>query len=99
MDRAVGSSRHRGGVAGRQGAKQPHNLVVVDSSPTRPTIVEFLTYHLNVPETQPLEDERGVDTAQIRALLRLSPAERCAHMVEVANTMLAIREHAQAART
>ena len=76
-----------------------HNLVVVGSSPTRPTIVEFLTYHLSVPEIQPLEDERGVDTAQIRALLRLSPAERCAHMVEVANTMLAIREHAQAART
>jgi hypothetical protein len=52
-----------------------------------------------VEEQQPVEDERGVDTAQIRALLRLTPAERCAHMVDVANTMLTIREHAQAARS
>jgi hypothetical protein len=50
-------------------------------------------------EQQPLEDERGVDIAQIRALLRLTPAERCAHMVEVTNAMLEIRAHAQAARS
>lgn len=50
-------------------------------------------------EFEPLEDERGVDVAQIRALLRLSPAERLAHMVEVVNTMQAIRNHAQAARS
>ena len=52
-----------------------------------------------VTEQRSLEDERGVDTAQIRALLRLTPAERCAHMVDVANAMLAIRDHAQAARS
>ena len=50
-------------------------------------------------EFETLEDERGVDVAQIRALLRLSPAERLAHMVEVVNTMQAIRNHAQAARS
>jgi len=49
-------------------------------------------------EQQALEDERGVDVAQIRALLKLTPAERLAHMVEVVNTMQAIRDHAQAAR-
>ena len=44
-----------------------------------------------VAERQTLEDEREVDTAHIRALLRLTPVERCAHMVEVANAMLAVR--------
>ena len=47
-----------------------------------------------VAERQTLEDERE-DTAHIRALLRLTPAERCARMVEVANAMLAIRGDAQ----
>lgn len=58
-----------------------------------------MTYADQVFEQQPLEDERGVDVGQIRALFRLSTAERCAYMVEVANAMLAIREHAQAARS
>jgi len=52
-----------------------------------------------VTSLESLEDERGVDAAQIRALLRLSPAERLAHMVEVVNTMQEIRDHAQAARS
>jgi hypothetical protein len=41
-----------------------------------------------------IEDERGVDVAQIAALLRLSPAERVAHLVEVVTAMRAITEHA-----
>jgi len=45
-----------------------------------------------------IEDERGVDVAQIKALLRLTPAERVAHMVEVANTMRAIADHARQSR-
>ena len=45
-----------------------------------------------------LEDERGVDVARIRDLLRLTPAERVAHMVQVVNTLRAIASHAQAAR-
>jgi len=48
-------------------------------------------------EPVPLEDERGVDVAAIRALLRLSPAERLDHMVAVVNAMQAIRDHARAA--
>jgi len=45
-----------------------------------------------------LEDERGVDVARIRDLVRLTPAERVAHMVELVNTLRAIASHAQAAR-
>jgi hypothetical protein len=52
-----------------------------------------------VNEQQVVEDERGVDVAQIRALLKLSPAERLAHMVDVVNTMQAISDHAQAVRS
>jgi len=44
--------------------------------------------------TSAIEDDRGVDTAQIRALLRMSPTERVAHMVNVANTMRALADHA-----
>lgn len=46
-----------------------------------------------------IEDARGVDIAQIKARLRLSPAERVAHMVDVANTMRAIANHARRARS
>lgn len=46
-----------------------------------------------------IEDERGVDVAQIRALLRLTPAERLAHMVDVANTLRALADHAQRKRS
>ena len=45
-----------------------------------------------------LEDERGVDAAHIRELLKLTPAERVAHMVQVVNTLKVIASHAQAAR-
>jgi len=45
-----------------------------------------------------LEDERGVDVARIRALLKLTPAERVAHMVQVVNTLRVIASQAQAAR-
>ena len=41
------------------------------------------------------EDHRGVDTAQIARMLRMTPAERVAHMVTVANTLRAIRERAE----
>lgn len=45
-----------------------------------------------------LEDARGVDVARIRELLAMTPAQRVEHMVEVINTMLAVSQHAQAAR-
>ena len=48
--------------------------------------------------TAKLEDERGVDAAHIRALLRLTPAERLAHMIAVSSTMRSLAEHAKAAR-
>lgn len=76
-----------------------HSRVVVGSSPTGPTSSKFLAYPYAVTTLESLEDERGVDVAQIRALLKLSPAERLAHMVEVVNTLQAIRDHAQAARS
>lgn len=46
-------------------------------------------------DTPPIEDVRGVDIALIRALLRLTPAERLAHMVDVANTLRALTDRAQ----
>lgn len=45
-----------------------------------------------------IEDARGVDVAQIKALLRLSPTEHVAHMVEVANIMRTVADHASQAR-
>jgi hypothetical protein len=46
------------------------------------------------PTTQ-LEDSRGVDLGQIRRQLNMSVPERVRSMVETANRLLAIREHAQ----
>jgi hypothetical protein len=43
-----------------------------------------------------IEDSRGVDISQIRRQLRMTVPERVRSMVEVANTMLAIQERAQA---
>lgn len=43
----------------------------------------------------PNEDERGVDVTQIRALLRLSVAERVREMVHAANVLMTIRENVQ----
>jgi hypothetical protein len=45
-----------------------------------------------------VEDERGVDIVRIHELLALKPAERVAHMVQVANTMRSIADHAKSAR-
>lgn len=42
-----------------------------------------------------IEDERGVDIGQIRRQLRMPVEDRVAHMVEVANTMMEIRETAR----
>jgi len=39
-----------------------------------------------------LEDERGVDVAQIQAQLRMSVPERVRTMVAVANAQIAMRE-------
>jgi hypothetical protein len=43
-----------------------------------------------------IEDSRGVDVGQIRRQLAMTVPERVRSMVEAANTLLAIREHAQA---
>ena len=42
-------------------------------------------------------DQRGVDVAQIRELLALTPAQRVAHMVHVVNTLRGIANHAKSA--
>jgi hypothetical protein len=42
-----------------------------------------------------LEDERGVDVAQIQAQLRMSVPERVRTMVAVANTKIAIQKAAK----
>ena len=44
-----------------------------------------------------IEDERGVDIAQIHELLAMTPAERLARMVDVVNRMRAMTDHAQQA--
>ena len=46
--------------------------------------------------TAPLDDWRGVDVGQIRRQLRMTVPERVRSMVEAANAMLAVQEHAQA---
>jgi hypothetical protein len=43
-----------------------------------------------------IEDSRGVDVSQIRRQLQMTVPDRVRSMVEAANTMLAIQEHAQA---
>ena len=43
-------------------------------------------------------DQRGVDVAQIRELLALTPAQRVEHMVHVVNTLRGIANHAKSAR-
>ena len=43
-----------------------------------------------------IEDSRGVDLSQLRRQLRMTVPERVRSMVEVANAMLAVQEHAQA---
>jgi hypothetical protein len=49
-----------------------------------------------VDEYAPIEDERGVDIVQIRRQLAMSVPERVRTMVEAANTMMQIRDHARA---
>jgi len=45
-----------------------------------------------------LEDERGVDVALMRELLKLTPAQRVERMVNIVKTMQDIQAHAKAAR-
>ena len=56
------------------------------------------TYSIDMALASPIEDHRGVDVAQIRALLAMSPAERLDHMLEVARRLRAFADHAQRAR-
>jgi hypothetical protein len=44
----------------------------------------------------PPEDERGVDIAQIRERLRLTPAERFQRLVDEARILLALQGRARA---
>lgn len=46
----------------------------------------------------PLEDWRGVDVGQIREQLRLPVKERVRVMVEAANVLLGVQEHALRSR-
>ena len=43
----------------------------------------------------PNEDERGVDIGQIRALAKLTVAERVREMVHAANVLMTIQENAR----
>jgi len=47
-------------------------------------------------QTPLIEDSRGVDVSQIRRQLQMTVPERVRSMVEAANTLLAIQQHAQA---
>ena len=51
-----------------------------------------------MPGGSVLEDWRGVDVGQIRAQLRLPVKERVRVMVEAANVLLGVQEHARRAR-
>jgi hypothetical protein len=48
---------------------------------------------------EPDLDENGVDLAQIRAMLDLTPAERLTQVVSFAASLLAIRERNDRARS
>jgi hypothetical protein len=48
--------------------------------------------------TAPLEDERGVDRAAVRELLRMTPAERVDRLIQVVATWTAMHDSAGAAR-
>lgn len=54
------------------------------------------SYAGEVDDVPTIEDSRGVDVSQIRRQLRMTAPERVQVMVEAANRMLAIQEHAQA---
>jgi len=54
------------------------------------------SYAEGVEQRPLIEDSRGVDVSQIRRQLQMTVPERVRSMVEAANTMLAIQEHAQA---
>lgn len=51
-----------------------------------------------VQRTSPLEDWRGVDVGQIRKQLRLPVKERVRTMVDAANVLIAMQQHAREAR-
>lgn len=55
-------------------------------------------YDVAMPPRSHLDDARGVDVVRIRELVALTPAQRVEHMVQVVNTLTAIRQRAQAAR-
>jgi hypothetical protein len=56
------------------------------------------TYTSCMQSVSPLEDWRGVDVGQIRAQLRLPVQERVRVMVEAANVLLRVQEHARRSR-
>jgi hypothetical protein len=55
-------------------------------------------YDVVMEQVSTLEDWRGVDLSQIRALFDMTVAERAAEMVRVSNLMFEIREHAARTR-
>ena len=57
-----------------------------------------MTYTRCIPSPSSLEDWRGVDIGQIRDQLRLPVKERVRVMVEAANRIIAMQEHARAVR-
>lgn len=52
-------------------------------------------YDVAMADLPVIEDERGVDISQIRRQLALPVPERVRVMVEAANTMIAMADHAQ----
>lgn len=53
----------------------------------------------NVPEPIVIEDDRGVDIAQIRAQLRLTVPERVKSMVDAANALITVQDAANTDRS
>ncbi len=70
-------------------------LVPVPRHPANPALVAS-SYTCGMEATSQLEDSRGVDVGQIRRQLSMSVPDRVRSMVETANRLLEIQEHAQA---
>ena len=59
------------------------------------TAARIRAYDVAMTDLPVIADERGVDVSQIRRQLALPVPERVRVMVEAANTMIAMADHAQ----
>jgi hypothetical protein len=82
--------RHRAAQAGRGERGSGHRPEAGLREPTYNSVTE---------PASSIEDWRGVDVGQIRAQLRLPVKERVRVMVEAANVLLSVQDHARQARS